>query len=440
MNKLRNRLTLQGIDSLWINWAMSIGSLALMMFLAMFFTKLWMPAFALGFAFILIGRISRMSGSDSQVCNILPYIAVRILIITAAIMVIINLYYMKFINPEQFVTGRANRNIPYITVLILSPVTNVVVIWAYLMRQKLAFCLRCTVEHGTAHERGFLGRVMDIETRYQFRILIYASLAITVYTWIYYFTTYSNVNYSPADRYYYMWIPVSLYLLSLVYLAMRYFKIYMFYRENVVGDASSAELTTILRYILICDDKVFLKDIGGDNEKLTDTPAMMKIHYRERMTPYDASMNFVTVSGIKTKPEIKFLYENANNRADSNIFHYLCILKSMSDVENSRLTGSWYTQSQLERLVANGEVAPLFTSEIHRVYTIMMARKTYDRTGYRLYDIKHYRPTFRLRELANLDNEFFNDPIWLIIARDNEDQPFFKLKKLWRKYVRGMEF
>lgn len=431
-------MTLQSIDSLWINWALSAGSLALTVFLGLYVTKLWLPAFVLGFAFILIGRISRLNENNAQICNILPYITVRILLVTAAVMVAINLYYMKFIDPQEYLLGRANKNIPYITILVLAPVTSVVSIWGYVMRHRISFCHKCTVEHGTPQERGFLGKVFNIETRYQLRVLIFLSLVVTIYSWIYYITTYSNVNMNPSDKYYYIGVPVTLYILSLIYLAMRYFRIYMFYRENIVGDASSAELATIIRYILICDDHVFLKRDDDTGDDLVDTPAKVRIPYRERMTPYDAAINFSLVSGINNKTDIKFLYENSNNHADSNIFHYLCVAHSRAEVEDSRLEGEWFSQHQLERMHAKGELSGLLMSEIHRVYTVMMAKKTYDKYGYRLYDIKHYKPTFRLRELEVFDGDF-NDPVWLLIAKDNEDRPFFRFRKFWRRHVKGYE-
>ncbi len=438
MNKLRNRLTLRSIDSLWINWALSVGALAMTVLLGIFVTKLWLPAFALGFAFLLLRRIAVMRDSDPQICNILPYVIVRILFVTAAIMVAINLYYMKFIDPQEYLLGRANKNIPYITILVVAPVTAMISLWGYTMRRRLFFCHRCAVEQGTPQERGFIGKVFDVETHYQLRVLIFISIIVTAYTWIYYLTTYNNVNMNPSDKYYYIGIPVTLYLLSLGYLAVRYFRIYMFYRENVVGDASSSELTTILRYILICDDYVFLKQSDDDRDKRVDTPAMMHIPFRERITPYDAAVNFSLVSGIKGNVNIKFLYENSNNRADSNIFHYICVLPSRSEVENSRLTGEWFTQHQLERMHADGKLSGLLMSEVHRVYTVMMAKKTYDRFGNRLYDIKHYKPTFRLRELEVMEDDF-NDPGWLMVAKDNEDRPLFKFRRFWRKHVRGYE-
>lgn len=437
-NKQRNRQTLRGIDSLWINWALSAGALALTVLLGVFVTKLWLPAFVLGFAFLLMRRIAVMRETDSQICNIVPFITVRILFVAAAIMVGINLYYMDFMDPQEYQLGHANKNIPYITILILAPVMTVISIWGYLRRRHLSFCHRCTVEYGTPQERGFLDRVFDVETRYQLRVLIFISVIISIYTWIYYLTTYNNVNMNPSDLYYYIAVPVALYILSLAYLAMRYFRIYVFYRENVVGDASSSELTTVLRYILICDDYVFLKKSGDGDTTKTDTPAMTHIPYRERIASYDALINFSLVSGINGNVEIKFLYENSNNHTDSNIFHYLCVIPSRSEVANSRLSGEWFSQHQLERMHAQGELSGLLMSEIHRVYTVMMAKKTYDEGGYRLYDIKHYKPTFRLREIEMFDGDF-NDPMWLLIAKDNEDRPFFKLRKFWRKLVRGYE-
>ncbi len=33
----------------------------------------------------------------------------------------------------------------------------------------------------------------------------------------------------------------------------------------------------------------------------------------------------------------------------------------------------------------------------------------------------------------------YNDPEWLLVAKNNEDRPFFKLKKFFRKYFKGYE-
>ena len=92
---------------------------------------------------------------------------------------------------------------------------------------------------------------------------------------------------------------------------------------------------------------------------------------------------------------------------------------------------------ELERLLNGDSLAPLMAAEIHRLYTVTMAWKTYDRLGRRLYKIKNYRPTFRLRDIQNWDVDF-NDSQWLRVAVNNQDRPFYSLKRFWRRYVNGV--
>lgn len=91
----------------------------------------------------------------------------------------------------------------------------------------------------------------------------------------------------------------------------------------------------------------------------------------------------------------------------------------------------------LRRLTNEGRVSPLLCSEIDRIYKITMAWKSYDCQGYRLYVIKNYKPTFRLRDFRNWD-VYNNDSNWLFVAINNEDIPFFRVKRLWHKFIKGM--
>lgn len=61
-----------------------------------------------------------------------------------------------------------------------------------------------------------------------------------------------------------------------------------------------------------------------------------------------------------------------------------------------------------------------------------MAWKTYDRNGHRLYAIKHYRPTFRFRDMKDWDIDY-NDSTWFDIAANNEDGHFFRTKQFLSK-------
>jgi hypothetical protein len=88
-------------------------------------------------------------------------------------------------------------------------------------------------------------------------------------------------------------------------------------------------------------------------------------------------------------------------------------------------------------MVDKKAVSPMLISEMDRLYTVTMAYKTYDSTGHRLYDIKHYKPSFRLHDIIELDVDY-NDTRWLYVAKDNEDKPFYNFKRIWRRYVRGI--
>jgi hypothetical protein len=94
--------------------------------------------------------------------------------------------------------------------------------------------------------------------------------------------------------------------------------------------------------------------------------------------------------------------------------------------------GEWCTLDMVDRYSAAGRLSPQLSHELHRIHTIAMAWKTYDHKGNRLYPIKHYRPTFRLRDLPNWTVDY-DDLSWLSIAENNEDSRFFYIRKYWRK-------
>jgi hypothetical protein len=392
--------------------------------------------------FVCINALRRNMLSRLPNCNILLFLTTRILLFTAIIMVGINLYFMKFVPYHYYAVHAVNRNIPYITVLILAPVTLLTVIWAYFYRRRMTFCKECRIKYGSVQERGFIGEVFTVETIYQMRMLMGGTALIIVYTWLYYYFYYSNVNFNPSDKFYFIWVPVILYLLSVVYMAMRYVRIYEFYKANIVGDALSTVSSTCVRYVLLHDSSVFI----GEDESETnlsgrqqfDTTAMLTVPYRKSISEIDARKMFEQVSGIKNGYTLKLMYVNTNDVTSYNIFHFLCIVDDERITDGSKLSGVWLGQRELEHMFREGALSPVLSSAMHRIYTILAAYKTYSAEGYRLYDIKHYKPSVRLRELATT-NVDFNDTDWLVVAEENEDKPLFRLRKFWKKYVSGTQ-
>lgn len=429
-----------GISTLMSSWIMSVGSLALILIASLFVDKLWLPAVVLVIEFFLLAQLSKERAESNGGCNILLYLTTRILLAITLVMVVINLYYMKFIDPNEFLNGTANRRIPYITILVMSPVVCVMIVWAAIMRNRLSICKVCHNLYGNASERGFLGKVFRNESRYQLRILLYIFGGITIYTTWYYWMHYSNVNLNSTDKVFYLYIPIIIILLSIVFLGRRYLKIFAFYRDNVIGEATEESNVTLLRFLIICDDHIFMRDPESTDDLLKiDTPLVLKLDYREKVSDFEVKNKFCHAADVsEALVDVKYLYENVDRMAHSNIFHYLCQVQTRSVLSDSRLKGEWLSLYQLKALHEAGLLTQTMVSEIDRLYTVAMARKTYDKNGRRLYKVKHYTPSFKLRDLMMLDVDY-NDPEWLLVAKDNEDRPFFKLKRFFRRYFKGYE-
>ena len=178
---------------------------------------------------------------------------------------------------------------------------------------------------------------------------------------------------------------------------------------------------------------------ANDGTVSYDTPVKITIPYRERVTDYDAE-NFYEniVSDNDGEHKLRFIYSSDYYNDDSNIFHYLTFMPSRDAAAFSNLGGTWFTMPQIERLLNSQRLAPMLCSEIMRVYQVTMARKAYHRDGRRIYGIKNYRPTFRLSDIENLEVDF-NDPIWLFVAVNNEDKPFYRFRRFWRRYMCGIQ-
>lgn len=426
--------------TLFTNWAVSIGVFPVILLLSSFVPKLWLPALLLVFQYFLLARIKRQRSSHTMKCVLIPYVVTRILFIAAMIMVAINIYYMKFINPQEYVIGTANRDIPYISALILAPVTFIVTSWTYLRRNKLSICKECHATYGSAPELGYMGKMHYSELYYQIQVLIGASFIISTYSWIYYSFTYSNVNFNSADRFVYHYSTVILYLSSLIYFWFRYFSLSTFYRKEILSDSQYHSSSTLVRFLILCEDHLFVQlpgkdfDKHGEPAKRIDTPASLFIPFRNHLSPHDVYDLYYRCIGRRESADIRFLYENANNGAEYNILHYLCSVPSRESIQNCGISGRWESSRSLEELSKKEPMSALLYSELSRLYTIAVTSKTYDKDGRRLYGIKHYHPGFRFDDLCNKDVDY-NDPTWLYVAENNEDKPFFNLKRIWRKYV-----
>lgn len=444
MNKKRNQpgANVFGIFNMWTTWAIAVGALIAVLIVSLHISAPWLPLVTFGIEFLIFILIRRNRESRMPMCYLLPFLVTRILFWSGVIMVVINLMFELEIIFDYVAHENINSEIPFIALLIIAPVASIVAFWAYKRDSKLAFCEDCVIRHGTVAERGFLGNLFSQEARYQVKLLMNFSIALTVISWTYYFMIYINVNLNAVDKLVFFWLPVILFTITLISLGIRYFTLWMYYCQDLEGSVVRNGSFSKVRYMIFCGDKILLKkyntlhDAPFVLENKYDTPSQLNIRYTDRVAKADSKIYFNALTGLE-EYEIRLLYINTNFSDDCNIFHYACFIDDIESTTNSRLEGEWLTLPELNKLVESNDVSQMFKSEYDRIYTISMAWKSYDRKGRRLYNMRNYQPTFRLQDIRDWDVDY-NDREWLFVSKNNQDRPYYKIKRFWRRIINGV--
>lgn len=429
------------IRGLWRNWAISLGLIILVNMMSLWVAKRWIPITAFSGALVLYSMIRINHESRLPLCNRIAYLSMLTLFWSGIIMIGINLSVSKWLADTSFSLSPFNPRIPYINILILGPVATLVSGWSIFRGGEQSFCKNCRIIYGEASERGFLGNIFRQEGEYLVWMFFVMSFFVTVCGYIYYFVFYINVNLNSPDKFFFVWAPSIIYLSSLLFLGMRYAGLWVYYAKGINGSSVLQGRMTIIRYLIMCGDEIYLnfpepnKDSLCVEDEKIDTPARLSLPYKEQVGDYEAEMCFKGLSAI-SPAMIRYLYMSDCYNTGGNIFHFACVLDSVDQIKGSRCAGEWISLGTLQRLTTEGRVSPLLCAEIDRIYQVTMAWKSYDRKGYRLYDIKNYKPTFRLRDFRNWDVDY-NDSNWLFVAANNEDRPFFRIRRLWRKFING---
>lgn len=445
MTKLRNENG-WGIFQLWLNWLMGSGALSLLVILSLWVRPLYMPFVAFGLQLIIFLMIRRNRKKRIPSCYLLPFIVTRVLFWTGIVMIIVNILYSDHLFHLIFDPSKANREIPFICMLITSPIATIITAWGFVKRNSLAFCSDCKIRNGTPAERGFLGVIFTQIGQYQVGMLFWLSAVLTLIGWTYYAIAYVNVSISIPDRFFFFLLPFLLWVAAAIYLALRYIGIWGYYRQNIEGSLERQGSTTQLRFILIWDNFIALRHPETDADKKIsldekfDTPIGAFVRKQDNITPDLAETYFKSFSGLTSVSDLRFMYSNIQGNADCNIFHYLCFLNDQEKEQFDRLHPdcSWYPLPDVAKMINTHRIAPLMAAEIIRLHTIASAWKAFDYNGHRRYKIKHYRPTFHIRDIKKWDIDY-NDPHWLYVADNNQDTPFYTIRRLWRKFINGIE-
>lgn len=409
------------LKKLWALWAVSGGSLALVLTFSIFVPKLWLPllVFAIGYALTLI--INYMKHGVLARCTAILRVTMLTLYWTGFIMLAINII-RKFYSLDQFFTwSPTNSQIPFITCLILFPVLTILALYV-MMRGFSPHTFR--IADDTVTGNGVIASISESETHYQVQLLLIIGVCMSAVDWWYFFTYYYNVNLNTPDRFFFNYMPIGMYLVSLFFVWSRYRNM-----AFVLGPVTMNphELGLEVRYLILFDGQLLLRQ----NEfERWDTPAITYIDTVHKDNDALIKRAFGNISGI-TDYEVKRLYVTPGVREDTTVEHYAVFVTS--NYIPSHWSGSeWFSIGQIDSIIKHAEAAPDLADEIYRIYTITMAWKTYDRDGVRRYPIKQYRPSFRLSDLKDWTVDY-GDLRWLRVAQINQDKIFYRIRLFFSK-------
>jgi len=334
-----------------------------------------------------------------------------------------------------------NKTTPILPVLDIAPVAAVACLLNLLHILSPRSCRSCKNRLGESIDRGLIGMLYSRESKIQTKFLFIVSVILSAASWAYYTVGYINVNISKTDSYLFILCPLLCYVLSLIYFGMRYYTLWVYYCENDATAKVIENQGTTVRYIVVCDDKLLLNipaptsDIIFSDDLKIDVPLKISLSFREKVTEHDAHQYFIDAAEL-AEADTRLIFSSCDPGMYKNVFHYVAFVKD-ADKTAETLKGQWFTLTETNGMIREGLVAMTLASELSRIYTITMAWKAYDKSGHRLYEIKHYKPTFRLKDMHKW-NVDYNDSNWLYVSEINEDKPFFRLRRLWHKITKGL--
>lgn len=411
--------------NLWRNWSLAFGAIIILIAVSLIVPRQFMPLVALGEAYLLNLLVRIDVSSPNYGCVLCVRVALKSLFWTSVVMFAFNLLLLIHAFGNYFWNLGYESNFPLLVTLIVFPVTSVNAITTLSVGNKSAFCRRCRLRYGTYEEEGVMSQLFRRESRYQLILIAVISVVMTLVSWLYFIYRFSNVNLNASDRFFFVYLPIAIYVVSLVLMAVRSFQTLLVLQTDSIDGGAVEGVAKVVRFTVLSGDYILLKP-NADN--LFDVPYIIQLTPSELEQVNDVERLAVGL-GLPNGFRLKYLFRTHGFRAGAGVVHYAIIYDAdfkeyYADFED----GEWCSLDTVDRYSSLGQLSPQLTYALHRIHTITMAWKTYDRNGCRLYPIKHYRPTFRLRDLQEWTVDY-DDLHWLSIAENNEDSRFFHIRR-----------
>ncbi len=414
-------------SAMWRNWALAFGAMMLPMFCALFLRRMWLPFICFAEIYVLVTMMRSNLFAGVRACSLVIRLAVRVLVVSMCIMFAVLILCTDWLVPASVHLELYNAEIPFVTCLIIFPVIAVFGVMALASGQESRHCRNCRRYNGFYAGDNIIGTLYYRESRYQILMMLLVSVLLGAIEYWYYFDRYINSNFNAPDRFFFIYMPVAVYVISLVVMGTRYASMCSLY--STVEEARPERVnTTRVRFLVFCGNDLLLHQ--GENG-IWDTPLETVVGSRQSMGTDEARFLFSGLSGVE-KFDMRYCYTSPDIAAGANTMHYAVFVDAGNCDSVKGEPDCWYTAYMLDFALQNGCLAGTLASELYRIHTITMAWKTYDRQGRRRYPIKHYRPTFRLGDLREWDVDY-DDTSWFGVAFNNEDRRFYHLRSLWRR-------
>lgn len=421
------------IMATWRHWTLSLGLVMIMILLSLVVSREIFPVIPLAFAAMLALFIYNKHNRSNQGLAI-PYIVTVSLLIEAALLGGLNLTE-RIIDIYELTGKPANAELPVIVQLSISPVLALVSGVFILRRLGKGRFFRG--RYGRS-DVSIVQRMVWQETRYQTRLLFMLNAVQAVVVWLYTYYSFVTISINKPDSFFFFWLPIIVFVLSLVYLGFRCVSLWAFYIQNDPVMMLNPHRSSIIRCLIVCKNKIYLVrrrlDVKQGIDTFYDSPVRLRVPYTKNFTTQDALRLFKQYtgleSGIKT---FRFIFDALAQDTDNTLFHYLCVIDDDGVLDESRISdGGWYTMGDIKKMDRDHSLSTELSSELVYIYTVGTTSKRYDINGNRRYAIKGYSPIFHLGEAGESDIDF-TDPRWLRVSRLNADKPLFHLRRFLQR-------
>lgn len=403
------------------------------------------PVISLIFAGVLYSFAYTIKSEHSSSCSLMVYSFYIILIIYSCVIILLNLlHYFDLIDVgRKFMYFDSKTFIP---TLIFMPVGFVSLIAIYLRNNELAVCKDCKIIRGDIYARGKLGIILNKESHYQLKNLIFLFGIISIIEWSYYLLLFYDSNINGRDKYVFFWIAIICFISDEIYFIFRYYNLYMDLNDNdeILTDQDMERMHNFiyLRVYIICKNNVYIlpdaPSLDNPEVKVLDTPLFTKVPAFE-LRDENSVKRFIESQIGYDKGELKFYFRQVNHDANNGqrIDRYFYFIDDENGICPAlKIDGQWIDYDIIQHIYSTHptKLAPLSISDTTRLATIILTEKMFKENGQRKNKLKRYRPTFNLYDVRNSSLDFQDDK-WLHVAMFNSDVKLYRLKKLLYRFM-----